>query len=135
MDKIYLLKIADDLPLYDGGNKVHSFYKELTECLDIADQYNIGFTDNDYILVRLNSYKFERIEEVFQKYFIFSKTDVTKEVISGEIQKLYPEVDKLTPKFFENFRIDNTDVDYVLEKISEKGIDSLDSVDRIILKR
>ena len=51
------------------------------------------------------------------------------------MQKLYPEVDKLTPKFFENFRIDNTDVDYVLEKISEKGIDSLDSVDRIILKR
>ena len=89
MDKIYLLKIADDLPLYDGGSKVHQFYEELTECLELEDQYNIGFTDNDYILIRLNDYKFKKVDEVFKKYFIFSKTDVSRKVISGEMQKLY----------------------------------------------
>lgn len=135
MDKIYLLKIADDLPLYDGGSKVHSFYNELTDCLELEDQYNIGFTDNDFIFIRLNNYKFKQVEEVFKKYFIFIKTDVSKQVISGEMDKLYPEVDEITPKFFEKFRIDYTTVNDILDKISKNGIESLDYLDRQILKK
>ena len=34
---------------------------------------------------------------------------------------------------FDNFRIENTSVDDVLDKILEKGINSIDNIDKIIL--
>ena len=52
---------------------------------------------------------------------------------SGDIQKKFPEVEKLTPYMFDNFRIENTSVDDVLDKILEKGINSIDNIDKIIL--
>ena len=69
------------------------------------------------------------------KYFEFTKTDVTDKVISGEIAKEYPEVKEVTPKLFTDFRLDNTSVDDILDKIIESGIDSLDKIDKTILKK
>ena len=34
---------------------------------------------------------------------------------------------------FDNFRIENTSVDDVLDKILEKGINSIDNIDKMIL--
>ena len=131
MNRIYLLRLVDcEAPEYNG---VHPFYEELTECLDETDQEYIGFTDSDDLFIRLDEYKVKKIERVFKKYFIFNKTDVTDKVISGEIQKLYPEVEKFTPKLFENFRLDNTTVDDILDKINDKGIESLDEIDKKVL--
>ena len=46
----------------------------------------------------------------------------------------YIELDeKLTPYMFDNFRIENTSVDDVLDKILEKGINSIDNIDKMIL--
>jgi len=64
------------------------------------------------------------------KYFIITKTDVTEQVIRGGIQAEYPEVEK---GLFENFRLENTTVDNVLDKISSFGIESLDHIDKAIL--
>jgi hypothetical protein len=131
MNRIYLLRLVDcDAPEYNG---VHPFYEELTECLDEKDQEYIGFTDNDDLFIRLDKYKVQKIERIFKKYFIFSIIDVTDKVISGEMQKLYPEVEEFTPKLFENFRLDNTTVDDILGKINDKGIESLDEIDKKVL--
>ena len=65
------------------------------------------------------------------KYFIISKTDVTEKVISGEMQAQYPEVGRA---LFENFRLENTTIDDVLDKISSLGIESLDNIDKAILE-
>lgn len=137
MNRIYLLKLVDgEAPEYNEENKeVHPFYEELTECLDENDQEYIGFTDADDLFIRLDEYKVDKIVNVFKKYFIFSKSDVTDKVISGEMQKLYPEVEKFTPKLFENFRLDNTSIDDVLDKINEKGIESLDDIDKKVLNK
>jgi hypothetical protein len=133
MNRIYLLRLVDcEAPECNG---VHPFYEELTECLDEKDQEYIGFTDDDDLFIRLDEYKVEKVERVFKKYFIFSKTDVTDKVISGEIQKLYPEVEKFTPKLFENFRLDNTTIDDILDKINDKGIESLDDIDKKVLSK
>jgi hypothetical protein len=78
----------------------------------------------------LEDSKIERITTVFVKYFIINRTDVTEKVMNGEIQLEYPEVDK---KFFEQFRLDNTTLDDVLDKINKFGIESLDHIDRTIL--
>ena len=135
MNRIYLLRLVDtDAPEYKEG-EVHPFYEELTECLDKKDQEYIGFTDSDDLFVRLDEYKVKKIEAIFKKYFIFCKTDVTDKVISSEIQKLYPEVERFTPKLFENFRLDNTTIDYVLDKINDKGIESLDDIDKMVLNK
>ena len=137
MNRIYLLKLVDgEAPEYSEENKeVHPFYEELTECLDEKDQEYIGFTDDDDLFIRLDEYKVDKIVRVFKKYFIFSKTDVTDKVISGEMQNLYPEVERFTPKLFENFRLDNTTIDDVLDKINEKGIESLDDLDKRVLSK
>lgn len=135
MNKIYLLRMVDgDAPDYKE-DEVHPFYEELTECLDEQDQEYIGFTDSDDLFVRLDEYKVKKIETIFKKYFIFCKTDVTDKVISGEMQKLYPEVERFTPKLFENFRLDNTSIDDVLDKINDKGIESLDDIDKRVLNK
>lgn len=131
MNKIYLLRLVDcKAPEY---SVVNPFYEELTECLDIDDLDYIGFTDDDDLFIRLDEYKVKKIEYIFGKYFKFLKKDVTDKVISGEIQKLYPDVEKFTPKLFENFRLDNTSIDDVLDKINDKGINSLDHIDRKVL--
>ena len=62
------------------------------------------------------------------KYFVIDIKDVSDKVISGELQRLYPEVESLTPKLFRKFRLDNETVDDVLDKINECGLKSLDKV-------
>ena len=58
-------------------------------------------------------------------------SDVTDAVISGELERKFPESYKL----FNNFRLDNTSLDNILDKINNGGIESLDKVDRLILKK
>jgi urate oxidase len=108
--------------------------KELAIDIEKLLKY-LGFTNDDDIFVRLPDYKVDKITAVLSKYFEFTKTDVTDKVISGEIAKIYPEVKEVTPKLFTDFRLDNTSVDDILDKIIESGIDSLDKIDKTILKK
>lgn len=137
MNKIYFLKIvSENINEYNiDSTDNHPIYEELSDCLDPGDVDYLGFTNDDDIFVRLVDYKVDRITTVLSKYFEFTKTDVSDKVISGEIQKLYPEVETITPKLFKKFRLDNETVDDVLDKINEGGIESLDKVDKKILKK
>jgi hypothetical protein len=137
MNKIYLLKIvSENIEEYniDSTNN-HPIYEELSDCLEPGDSDYLGFTKDDDIFVRLPDYKVNKITSVLSKYFEFTKTDVTNKVISGDIEKTYPEVKEVTPKLFNDFRLDNTSVDDILDKIIESGIDSLDKIDKTILKK
>jgi hypothetical protein len=87
------------------------------------------------MFVRLNTIKLKRVVDIMKKYFVIDIKDVSDKVISGELQKLYPEVESLTPKLFRKFRLDNETVDDVLDKINENGLKSLDKVDKKILKK
>lgn len=87
------------------------------------------------MFIRLLDYKVDEVCNILYKYgFEFSKYDVTESVIKGNTQKEYPEVAKLTPYLFEDFRTENTSIDDVLDKINEMGIDSLDDIDKSVLK-
>jgi hypothetical protein len=137
MNKIYFLKIvSENIEEYNTDSiDNHPIYEDLSNCLDPDDVEYLGFTNNDNIFVRLPNYKVDKITVVLSKYFEFIKIDVSDKVISGEIQKLYPEVKAISPKLFNDFRLDNTSVDDILDKIIESGVDSLDKIDKIILKK
>lgn len=134
-NKIYLLKFTKTVNIEDGDEFTHPIYNDLSNCLNVDEQKYLGFSDNEDIFIRLVDYKVSLVSNIFSKYgFEFDVIDVTDAVIKGDIQKEYPEVEKLTPYLFEDFRIDTTSVDDILDKINEKGMDSLDNIDKKILK-
>lgn len=134
-NKIYLLKFTDIPTGLDDDDFNHPVYEDLSSSLNDEENKYIGFAENEDMFIRLLDYKVNEICNILEKHgFCFSMVDVTSDVIRGEIQKEYPEVGKLTPHLFENFRIDNTTVDDVLDKINEFGINSLDKIDKFILE-
>ena len=137
MNKIYQITIVEDVENInsDDNDFSHTFFEEITLSLNEKDTNYIGFSDNDEMFVRLNTIKLKRVIDIMKKYFIIDIKDVSDKVISGELQKLYPEVESLTPKLFKKFRLDNETIDDVLDKIIESGINSLDKVDKKILKK
>jgi hypothetical protein len=136
MNTIYLLKLDEIEEMRDTPNDdfTHPIFSDLALTLGDVSEY-IGFSDDECVFVRLPESKLTVLEYILNKYTSFTKEDITDRVISGEIQKLYPEVEELSPMIFEKFRIDVTTVDHVLDKISVKGLWSLDSIDMNILKR
>jgi hypothetical protein len=132
MKKIYLFKlIGEDIEDGDNNDFTHPFYAEIAQILGEGDAKNLGFTKDKAMFAALEEAKLEKLSNLMNKYFIISKTDVTEKVIRGEIQAEYPEVEK---ELFENFRLENTTVDNVLDKISSFGIESLDHIDKAILE-
>jgi len=137
MNKIYQITIVGDVENINSNDNdfSHPFFEEITLSLNEKDTNYIGFSDNDEMFVRLDTIKLKRVVDIMKKYFVIDIKDVSDKVISGEIQKLYPEVESLTPKLFKNFRLDNGTVDDILDKINETGINSLDKIDKKILKK
>lgn len=135
-NKIYLLKFIDKPSDIEDDNFNRPVYKDLSLSLNDEDKNYIGFADNEDMFIRLLDYKVDEVCKILKKNgFSFDVEDVTSEVIRGKVQKEYPEVHKLTPYLFEDFRIDNTTIDDVLDKINETGIESLDKIDKFVLKK
>jgi hypothetical protein len=137
MNRIYQITIVEDVENINSNDNdfSHPFFEEITLSLNEKDINYIGFSDNDEMFVRLDTIKMKRVVDIMNKYFVIDIKDVSDKVISGELQKLYPEVESLTPKLFRKFRLDNETVDDVLDKINESGLKSLDKVDKKILKK
>ena len=135
-NKIYLIKFTKKVDVGTGDDFNHPVYEDLSKCLDKGDDKFIGFTNSEDIFVRLSDNKVNEICNVFTKHgFEFNVDEVTELVISGDMQKEYPEVEELTPQIFEVFRMENTSVDDILDKINEKGIEALDNTDKAILDK
>jgi hypothetical protein len=133
-NKIY--KITINLDNLETEKKFHPIYKEISHILDCGDSKYIGFSNNNEIFINLDSFKITTLCELLLRYNIrFDILDVTDSVISGDIQKKYPDVEELTPNIFRDFRYKNTDIDDVLDKINNFGIGSIDDLDKLILSR
>jgi hypothetical protein len=133
MNKIYQIKLLDK-DLLDN-EVIDAFLFEFALTIDSEESNYMGFSNDDDIFIRLEEYKCDKIVNILSKYFIFIIEDVSDKALSGELKKNYPEVDKLTPKLFKNFRKENTTVDYILDKINKKGFESLDKIDIKILNK
>lgn len=133
-NNVYQITIKSDNTETD--NEYHPIYRDFYSILDVEDNKYIGFTDDNKIFIRLPDYKFNSFCNLLSKYDIeFSVSDVTESVIKGDIQKRYPDVEELTPHLFEHFRYNNTSVNDILDKIIERGISSIDEIDKSILSK
>lgn len=136
-NKITLVKFTKRVDIDNTQNEFeHPLYNEVSNILNEDDTKFIGFTNDEDMFLRLADFKVNSILSIFSKYgFEFTTQDYTKEVYNGVAQKNYPEVEKLTPDIFRDFRIETTSIDDVLDKIIESGMDSLDDTDLYILKK
>jgi DNA-binding Lrp family transcriptional regulator len=135
-NKIYLIKFTKKVDLNTLDDFDHPIYKDLVNLLDKGDDKLIGFTNDENIFLRLPYNKVNEICNILIKHgFEFNVSDVTKLVIKGDIEKIYPEVEELNPGIFKNFRMENTSIDDILDKINEKGIGSIDEIDKEILNK
>ena len=96
-----------------------------SKCLEF---YSEG--DDVNLFVCFEELKLKQLLLVFTKFFEFTIEDIKESVINGEMQKLHPE----SSMFLTNFRLKNTPIDSILDKINKTGIDSLDEIDKGILK-
>lgn len=133
-NKIYFVKFTKTVDI--DTTEEHPIYQELSQVIDEEEKSYLGFTDSEDVFIRLVDYKVKKILSIFKKHgFEFTVEDYSKKVSLGIAQKEYPEVEILTPQIFQDYRIEFTSVDDVLDKILESGIDSLDETDKLILKK
>jgi hypothetical protein len=125
--KIYLLSIIDcNVDSYK--DYTHPLFDELRTSISPTDLSKIEVSDNDEIFLAMSERKVFDIVYILEKYFKVIKEDITENIISGMV---YPNVDY---DIFENFRIDYTTIDDILDKISKNGINCLDKIDYVILE-
>lgn len=136
-NKIYHIKLVKEIIKVESNENdfLHPIFSELSDIVEEEEAKHIWVSDNDEIYIRLDDNKYKRILVAFEKYYELTTEDITNKVVGGEIEKLYPEIELLTEDFFTNFRIENTSVDDLLDKINAKGIDSLDDIDKSILSK
>lgn len=131
MIKMYLFKlIGEDILDGDKDDFSHPFYTEIAGVISNDDVKYMEFGKKETMFMAIDESRFNTISAVFKKYFVLSITDVSDEVLSGTIQKEYPEIKS---EIFDQFRLAKTTIDDVLDKISRSGIESLDQIDRMIL--
>lgn len=133
-NKIYLIKFEDD-KVNNSDDLDHPVFEEISKILNKSDLKCIGVSNNEDIFLKLSDSKVEKVTNVLRKYYKIQIIDISEEVKSGYIQSIYPEVEFLTPKLFKNFRLENTSKDDVLDKITCCGLNSLDKIDKKILKK
>ncbi len=117
----------------NGEKMLHEF----AEIFDVGDEENYAVEDIgglDYVFLRFTEYKVEKVCKVLDKYIRYTVEDITDRIIFGDEGELkYIIKGKEFKVFFNNFRLEVTRLDDVLDKIIKKGIEALDEVDRFVL--
>jgi len=134
-NKIFLIKALSN-PAVELEDKM---LQEFCDCFEEGDEYNYAVEDVDgldYIFLRFADYKVDKICKVLDKYIKYDLSEIGDNLILGNEGDLGNIVksDEFKP-FFDNFRIENTKVDDVLDKISSKGIEALDDIDKEVLAK
>ena len=132
MKKMYLFKLVGE-DILDGDNNdfSHPFYAEISEVINPDDVQYMRFGKKETIFITIEDFRIKEISTVFTKHFILSIRDISNDVLTCNIQREYPEIDR---EYFDEYRLANTTMDDVLDKISKSGIHSLDHIDKRILE-
>jgi len=137
-NKLYLIKT---LSIKKGVNLTDDLQEmiltKIANVLDKNDDKEMvveSVDDREFMFFRLSYMKIMRICSILEPFINYSVDEISDKVILGDVDEydLIIDNDDLS-KFFNSFRLDNACVDDILDKILEKGISSLDEVDRLIL--
>lgn len=135
MDKVIKYTVKDNDPIYE--NDIKSDIKDIMGFQDyrmvVCQEDNNGiFT----VMSFLNNSEVNGIDFIFSKYnMLIGSSDITNDVLSGRYQSQYPDTfnHRVYKSIMEDFILENANVDNILDKISEYGVESLTNDDRIIL--
>lgn len=135
MDKVIKYTVKDNDPIYE--NDIKSDIKDIMGFQDyrmvVCQEDNNGiFT----VMSFLNNSEVNGIDFIFSKYnMLIGSSDITDDVLSGRYQSQYPDTfnHRVYKSIMEDFILENANVDNILDKISEYGVESLTNDDRIIL--
>jgi hypothetical protein len=112
---------------------------EISDVLDPGDMDNVvseEYDDSEYMFFRLSKMKVMRICSILEPYVNFDLVEVGENIIKGETKDFDFIVSNTQFKsFFDNYRLDVADVDDILDKINNKGIENIDEIDKIILSK
>ena len=115
----------------------------LKDIFEKSDAIDFISNDSKYgIIGFFKQQEANEVEKIFKKYgVLFKINDLTRDVFLEKdvhLNKTCPEkvlnLDVFLKKMLNRFREENLNVDIVLEKINDKGIDSLSDKEREILK-
>jgi hypothetical protein len=134
-NKIFLIKVLSN-PEVKLENRM---LQEFCDCFEEGDEYNYAVHDVnglDYIFLRFSDYKVDKVCKVLDRYIKYDLSEISGNLILGNEGDLLNIVKSDEFKsFFDSFRIDNTKIDDVLDKINVKGINALDDIDKDVLAK
>jgi hypothetical protein len=137
-NKLYLIKT---LSVKKGVNLTDDLQEmiltKIANVLDKNDDKDMiveSVDDKEFMFFRLSYMKVMRICSILEPYINYSVDEISDKVILGDVDEydFIIDNDDLS-KFFNSFRLDNASVDDILDKILDKGINSLDEIDKLIL--
>jgi len=137
-NKLYLIKT---LSVKKGVNLTDDLQEmiltKIANVLDKNDDKDMiveSVDDKEFMFFRLSHMKVMRICSILEPYINYSVDEISDKVIFGDVDEydFIIDNDDLS-KFFNSFRLDNASVDDILDKILDKGINSLDEIDKLIL--
>jgi len=137
-NKLYLIKT---LSIKKGVNLTDDLQEmiltKIANVLDKNDDKDMiveSIDDKEFMFFRLSYMKVMRICSILEPYINYSVDEISDKVILGDVDEydFIIDNDDLS-KFFNSFRLDNASVDDILDKILDKGINSLDEIDKLIL--
>jgi len=137
-NKLYLIKT---LSVKKGVNLTDDLQEmiltKIANVLDKNDDKDMiveSIDDKEFMFFRLSYMKVMRICSILESYINYSVDEISDKVILGDVDEydFIIDNDDLS-KFFNSFRLDNASVDDILDKILDKGINSLDEIDKLIL--
>lgn len=137
-NKLYLIKtlsVKKGVDLTDALQE--SILKKIANVLDINDDKDMvveSVDDKEFMFFRLSHMKVMRICSILDPYINYSVDEISNKVIFGDVDE-YDFIinNEDLSVFFNSFRLDNASVDDILDKILDKGINSLDEIDKLIL--
>lgn len=134
-NKIYLIRILEE----HEKSQEEQLLTEFADCFEDGDEHNYAVEDVnglDFIFLRFSDYKIEKVCRVLDRYVKYSVEEISDKIILDSADDIRDIIQNPEYKpFFDSFRIDNTNVDDVLDKINSKGIDSLDDIDKSVLMK
>lgn len=136
LDNIFLVKIKD----FDflKSSDVNSIFNKISQIFsgDDEERITVDCIDNiDYIFFRIEEYKVMQFFSFISEMLECEVLNISKNVISGELDDdiLLISLDEQHKDFFDKYRVIYTTIDDILDKITNRGIDSLDDIDKEIL--
>lgn len=134
-EAIYFIEVIDSPPGLEEKleDLEHPLYEELGFAV-MEEVDNLIYTDSPTSMY-INLPK-DRVEEFCDVYRKYGCTVVCRDITMGVLNGTLPDKN-ISPNedFFDSFRLKYTSLDHVLDKIYEHGMDSLDEIDKEILRR